>query len=1150
MARDTKVGILITGDSKGAVTAINLTTKEVEELDKVTKKTSASVKKNTKDTSDGFLGISKSALAMIGGFVSVGAVIGKFAKETSESEAVTAQLNATILATGGAAGKSVGELQKTANALMGVTTFGDEAILSMDNVLLRFKDIKGDTFDRTAKSVLNLATSMKMDLNSAAALVGKALETPEKGLDRLKESGVNFTASQKDTIIALVETGRKAEAQEIILQKLEERFNGSAEAARDTLGGALKALTESFSNLFELDAGSSDKITGSINDLNKAISDPAFKEGIDNLVSGLLSVVEASAKALGALTKFGHFLGEFAATTRDHVDGTAEGIARISVELDAAKKKLADFNAGGGNKQTLAYSTLTGNVDRLSASLLLSETAYGQASHAADGYAKELLAGAMSTDKANTSNQKFTLVVNNGTAATKTNTKATNDNVDISLKSQKTRDKESAALEKVTKAHEALKKRLDASNKSIADTSRELDDIVRSDQKYIETLQYEVDQLQVSERQQFINNKVREAGKTVTAEQIAEIEKLSATLYDQGKAVEESTKAWGDARSTLSNFFFEMASDGESAFETLTKGFTAMLNKMAAEAATNTIMLAFGRDKDGKAIPTSPGTAATSGGSSLLSKGLSTAGKDLYDSIASFSGDVGLTKISDMAKAKSAATTGKSVGFDLAGGIAGSYLGSKAFGETSGIGATAGGIAGSILIPIPGLGAAIGSFIGTGLEKVAGDIFGQKNDGNNRGFADFNLATGGVKSGGVGKSFDQANIDTSEKLVQQLQAFSDAIGGSSLAANVTVGKGKIDFGGQSFGDADSFFKEAFKGVIEASTNLDERLKPLILGFDGTAEQMATFATGLVSVDTAAGGISDRVLALVSGFKGTAEEIVSFAGTLASLDVATGGLSDTLITLIGNAKGSADEVLRFSTAVVSISQQGGINTVTNAIKEFTTVAPSASVAYADHTALLIDQISAFDGSAESAESLNNMLLENKTAAYDFAMSIQTIGKALNEASADQAQSIRESVLSADELQKKRTAERDALIKGLGALTDPEQVAANQKRILELNQQVFDGLGEGQKKSQAETFASIAENTNTVAQGILTTALGGLQATQEQINTRVSQMLDAAAIKQQAAADTQVQAANTNLKAATALNNAVNALATRTTAEIDV
>ena len=127
-------------------------------------------------------------------------------------------------------------------------------------------------------------------------------------------------------------------------------------------------------------------------------------------------------------------------------------------------------------------------------------------------------------------------------------------------------------------------------------------------------------------------------------------------------------------------------------------------------------------------------------------------------------------------------------------------------------------------------------------------------------------------------------------------------------------------------------------------------------------------------------------------------------------------------------------------------------------------------------------------------------------------------------ADQAKSIRESVLSEEELRAVRREERNTLRESLSTLTDPQEIEAATKRILELNKLIFDSLDEDLQAERAESFATYAENTSLIANKILDRTLRELEATQESLNSAVSTLLQSAASAQQNAANTQVQAAN--------------------------
>lgn len=142
-------------------------------------------------------------------------------------------LNSVLDTTGATAWTSAIELQEMAASLQSVSNYGDETTLSMQSVLLGFKNIKGDTFEEATKAILDMATVMHMDLSSAAQVVGKALDDPVNGLTSLSRQGFKFTDAQKQVIQSLLDTGDAAGAQKVILDELNATYGGAAEAAAD-----------------------------------------------------------------------------------------------------------------------------------------------------------------------------------------------------------------------------------------------------------------------------------------------------------------------------------------------------------------------------------------------------------------------------------------------------------------------------------------------------------------------------------------------------------------------------------------------------------------------------------------------------------------------------------------------------------------------------------------------------------------------------------------------------------------------------------------------------------------------------------------------------------------------------------------------------
>lgn len=230
------------------------------------------------------------AAVITGVFASAIAAVGlrQFIRASNEAADVQAQLGAALRSTGGAAQRSIGQINAHAAALQRVTRFGDEVINSAQGILLSFTRIRGDQFDRATESILDVATAMKMDLKSAAIQVGKALNDPVVGMTALSRSGITFTEAQKEMVKQLVESGDMIGAQTIILKELETQFGGSAKAARETLGGALASLRNAWGDLFELGKSATEPLRLALEALIVAVQNPAFIAFVQTVGTGLV----------------------------------------------------------------------------------------------------------------------------------------------------------------------------------------------------------------------------------------------------------------------------------------------------------------------------------------------------------------------------------------------------------------------------------------------------------------------------------------------------------------------------------------------------------------------------------------------------------------------------------------------------------------------------------------------------------------------------------------------------------------------------------------------------------------------------------------------------------------------------------------------
>lgn len=279
-----------------------------------------------------------STIGKVAAAIAGGAVYKAVISATIEQERVTAQLEQRLRSTQGAAGLTRDELLDMASAMQQVTTYGDEAVIPAQSLMLTFTKIGREVFPRALETVLDMSTAMGQDLKSSAIQLGKALNDPIQGVAALSRVGVQFTEQQKEQIKTLVESGRIMDAQKIILAELETQMGGSARAARDTLGGSIQALKNAFGDLLEGDTGSEGLIGAreAIEELTRVMSDPQTKEAFGVLIGLVASLTTVAADATVAMADLFANVG----ASIDSISGNLDPLRRLGVEIRAVERAL------------------------------------------------------------------------------------------------------------------------------------------------------------------------------------------------------------------------------------------------------------------------------------------------------------------------------------------------------------------------------------------------------------------------------------------------------------------------------------------------------------------------------------------------------------------------------------------------------------------------------------------------------------------------------------------------------------------------------------------------------------------------------------------------------------------------------------------
>ncbi|OFW99173.1 MAG: hypothetical protein A3E78_14185 [Alphaproteobacteria bacterium RIFCSPHIGHO2_12_FULL_63_12] len=203
-------------------------------------------------------------------------VIRTWGKEVGDAQRAAAALNATLISTGRSTEFARGELDSMADAISRLTGVDDELITDAEKILLRFDEIGRDVFPRVLSTSVDLAAAIGSDIPSAARLLGGALQDPVNGARRLNTEFRLLNAAERDSIKQMIDTGKVAEAQAVILGLVESKVRGQAQAYRTVLPGALQAAQTALGNFFEQagDPGLVDLLNGvatAIDSVNEAM---------------------------------------------------------------------------------------------------------------------------------------------------------------------------------------------------------------------------------------------------------------------------------------------------------------------------------------------------------------------------------------------------------------------------------------------------------------------------------------------------------------------------------------------------------------------------------------------------------------------------------------------------------------------------------------------------------------------------------------------------------------------------------------------------------------------------------------------------------------------------------------------------------------
>lgn len=167
----------------------------------------------------------------------------------SEFEKQTFKIDALLQQTGYSSGQTADSIEEMSQRIARATLESTNGMREAAGVLLSFRSVAGSAFERTLEVASDLSAITGQDLKSSVIQLGKALEDPMTGMTALRRSGVSFTNSQKDMIVAMKDAGDTAGAQAAVLGLLEGQLGGAGAGQSRGLAGAVDSLSQSWDNL-------------------------------------------------------------------------------------------------------------------------------------------------------------------------------------------------------------------------------------------------------------------------------------------------------------------------------------------------------------------------------------------------------------------------------------------------------------------------------------------------------------------------------------------------------------------------------------------------------------------------------------------------------------------------------------------------------------------------------------------------------------------------------------------------------------------------------------------------------------------------------------------------------------------------------------
>ena len=148
-----------------------------------------------------------------------------------------------------AAGFSATDIENQSKELSKHIVNQRDEILNAQGALLANTNIKGNTFEKALQAAADYSTFKGTDLTQGAFMIGRALQDPLQGMNQIRRMYIILSAQQKEHIKNYEKQGDLVKAQGVILDEIQKRYGGQAEAYAGTDAGKIQLASKAFTEL-------------------------------------------------------------------------------------------------------------------------------------------------------------------------------------------------------------------------------------------------------------------------------------------------------------------------------------------------------------------------------------------------------------------------------------------------------------------------------------------------------------------------------------------------------------------------------------------------------------------------------------------------------------------------------------------------------------------------------------------------------------------------------------------------------------------------------------------------------------------------------------------------------------------------------------